>query len=122
MIEKLTKKPRPKITNGITEKVKLTCGNMYVTINYNDGEIFELFATIGKSGGCTACQLYALTTAVTMGIRYGVPLDVYIRKLVGARCPSISIEDGVTYLSCVDVIGQLLDKKHKELKGTTKNE
>jgi ribonucleoside-diphosphate reductase alpha chain len=114
-MDKLIKKKRPKITNGITERLRLTCGNMYITINYNDGEIFEVFATIGKAGGCTTCQLYALTTAVTMGIRYGVPIDVYIKKLAGSRCPSISTEDGVEYLSCVDAIGQVLANKQKEL-------
>jgi hypothetical protein len=51
-----------------------------------------------------------------MGIRYGVPVEIYYKKLIGSRCLSPSMEDGVDYLSCADAIGQVLKKKAEELR------
>jgi ribonucleoside-diphosphate reductase alpha chain len=99
----------------------LTCGKIYITVGEQEGKVYEVFATIGKSGGCTTCFLQALTLSISQGIRHGVPLDIYVKKLIGTRCPSPSFDSGTNYLSCVDAIGQVLQKKAEELNGKTTN-
>jgi len=111
----MTEKKRPKTVDGSVTKIKLTCGNAYITIGTVDGKIFEVFTNVGKAGGCTTCMLQSLTTAVTMGIRNGVPLEVFIKKMIGQGCPSMTYDEGAKYLSCVDAIGQVLKEKQEEL-------
>ncbi len=111
---------RPASVTGRTTRVRLTCGNLYVTVNELDGKMFEVFATLGKSGGCTASQMTTLTTSITMGIRHGVPPQVYIDKLVGSHCPVLSWDDGTKYLSCPDAIGQVMEAELKKMEEASK--
>lgn len=104
----LKKVPRPKITPGTTTRVRMVCGNLYVTVNRFEGRMFEVFATLGKSGGCAATEMQSLTTTVTLSIRCGVDPEVHIGNLSGAHCPSVSFDEGVKYLSCPDAIAQVM--------------
>ncbi len=42
---------RPGITSGMTEKVKIGCGNLYVTVNYDEKGVCEIFTNLGRAGG-----------------------------------------------------------------------
>lgn len=108
---------RPPSTPSTTTKVRLQCGNLYVTVSRHRGKMFEVFAHLGKTGGCSASQMSALTTTITMGIRYGVDPGVYIEKLKGSQCPVLSIDDKITYLSCPDTIAQVMEKELEKIKG-----
>lgn len=59
-------KVRPTITSGRTYKVETGCGNLYVTINKDSNEFFEVFAHLGKSGQCGAAQIEALCHSIDM--------------------------------------------------------
>jgi ribonucleoside-diphosphate reductase alpha chain len=108
----MTQIKRPRIVPATTSKIKLVCGvNMYVHITELDGKVFEVFANIGKAGGCAYCMIQAITTAVTMGLRNGVPVDVYAKHFKGSACPNLTYDEGNKYHSCVDAIGQLLEEK-----------
>jgi ribonucleoside-diphosphate reductase alpha chain len=112
----MEKLPRPKEVTAAIRKAKLVCGNAYITVSFLDNKVFEVFATIGKSGGCVTCMLQALTTSITLGIRHGIPVEEYIKHLVGYACPSISWEDGVKYLSCVDAVGRIMKEQNDKLR------
>ena len=43
-------KKRPPLLSGRTVKIGTSYGNLYLTLNFTDGQPFEVFATLGKSG------------------------------------------------------------------------
>lgn len=107
----MQKEVRPKILGGITVKVTTGCGNMYVQLNWKNGRLFEVFATLGKSGGCASCQIEALTRSITLGLRCGILPEEYIDQLRAIRCPSplpFPRESAVS--SCPDAISKTLEQ------------
>lgn len=103
---------RPKITTGTTHKVVTGCGNLYITINSDEQGVLELFIHLGKSGQCGAAQSEAICRVISAGLRSGVDPRVYIKQLIGIRCPSTSIDDGILIRSCADAIAYALSKSY----------
>jgi len=106
----ITPRARPKVTRGVTERVNTGCGNMYVTINFDDQGVCEAFATLGKAGGCAAAQLEATSRLISNALRCGLDLSAIVKNLRGIRCPSISWEEGKAVMSCADAIAGVLEK------------
>ena len=105
----MEKKPRPRVLGGITVKVPTACGNMYVQMNWKDGKLFEVFATLGHSGGCASSQSEALTRSITLGMRCGVPYDEYVKQLREIRCPNpLPFPKKFAVFSCPDALGKVL--------------
>ena len=106
------KKLRPKLVHGETTKIKTGCGNLYITLNKDGENPIEVFATLGKSGDCTRCQVEALTRCISTGLQYNVPLENFVKQLSGIRCPQPSFsgskEDSA--LSCPDAISRVLSQ------------
>jgi ribonucleoside-diphosphate reductase alpha chain len=102
---------RPKVTTGYTHKVKVGCGNLYITVNYHENQMYEVFANIGKSGGCAISQAEATTRAITVGLRSGVSPDIFIDQLRGIRCPSPLLDGDDEMLSCADAIAKVMEKE-----------
>lgn len=108
------KAKRPRVLGGITVKVATGCGNMYIQMNWRDGQLFEVFATLGKTGGCATSESEAVTRSVTLGLRSGVPVDEYIKQLRGIRCPNpMPFPKEYAVSSCSDAIAQTLSKYGK---------
>lgn len=106
--------PRPKILHGDTHKMSTGCGNLYVTVNLDDGNVFEIFAKLGKSGGCPSCQLEALTRSISIGLRAGIDLHEYFKTLSGIHCSSPLFTGGEQVLSCPDAISKVMKLYFKE--------
>lgn len=103
------KAPRPKIVGGINVKVVTGCGNMYVQLGWCNGKLFEVFATLGRGGGCSMGFCEGLTRSVTAGLRTGMTAAEYARQLSGILCPQpkpFPKEDAI--MSCPDGIGKAL--------------
>lgn len=110
------KKVRPKTLEGETIKAETGCGHLYITINEDNGELFEVFAKLGKAGGCSSCQLEALTRSITLGLRCGVPVEEYIDEIEEIACPNPMWHEKKKILSCPDAIAKALKRYLKEKK------
>ena len=107
------RRARPAETKGTSTKVSTGCGSIYITVNYDDKGIFEVFSTLGKSGACASAQLEAICRLITEALRSGVDVGQIVKQLRGIRCPSIAWEGGKSILSCADAIASVLEKHIK---------
>jgi ribonucleoside-diphosphate reductase alpha chain len=103
-------KPRPDVMEGATLRMGTGCGNLYVTINENGIGPFELFAHIGKAGGCAASQTEAIGRLISLALRAGVEPSQIAKQIKGVRCPSPAWNKGNKVYSCADAIGQALSQ------------
>lgn len=107
----VSKVQRPVRTIGKTIMKTTGCGHLYVTIA-GDGhghDPIELFTRLGKAGACTICQNEAVARCVSLGLKYGVPVQEFIDELFGIRCenPNMFPKTERT-LSCPDAIARAL--------------
>jgi len=105
----LEKLKRPVEVESRTTLVETGCGHLYVTVGCNSGCPIEVFASLGKAGGCSTCQNEALTRSISLGLKYGIPTKEYVGELEGIRCPSPNMfPKGERTLSCADGIAKVL--------------
>ena len=114
----LLPRPRPAVTTGFTEKVKIGCGNLYITVNYDENGVCEVFTNTGRAGGCPS-QSEATARLVSVAIRTGMDPKEIIQQLKGIRCPSCLRQPGVPVTSCPDAIAKSLEKVIRATKGHT---
>lgn len=112
-IEKIRPRMRPEITKGMTEKVRIGCGNLYITVNYDDKGICEVFTNVGRAGGCPS-QSEATSRLISIALRAGIDVKYIIEQLKGIRCHSTlrqrATNKDIKCLSCPDAIGKALEK------------
>ncbi|NLM20906.1 MAG: vitamin B12-dependent ribonucleotide reductase [Peptococcaceae bacterium] len=106
-------RPRPTVTVGVTEKVKIGCGNLYVSVNADDQSICEVFTNTGRAGGC-ASQSEATARLISIAMRSGISVDAIIEQISGIRCPACIRREGVNVTSCPDAISRVI-KKYRDI-------
>lgn len=115
MSQVIEKRPRPNVISGKTYRKKTGYGVMYITINNDeDGHPFEVFATIGKTGGFYAAKSEAICRLVSMSLRSGIKAEQIIEQLKGIRGPMPIWDNGVQVFSIADAIAQTLEQHIKE--------
>jgi ribonucleoside-diphosphate reductase alpha chain len=107
--EGLAPRPRQTLTTGTTEKVKIGCGNLYITVNSDDQGICEVFTSLGRAGGCPS-QSEATSRLISLGLRSGIDVSEIVEQLKGIRCLSSIKKEGVEVLSCPDAIGRAIKR------------
>lgn len=104
---------RPSFTQGMTEKAIAGCGNLYITVNYDECGPCEVFTNLGKGGGCPS-QTEATARLASLALRSGIEPTALIEQLKGIRCPSTLARKGrganITTLSCPDAIARTLQR------------
>jgi ribonucleoside-diphosphate reductase alpha chain len=106
------KASRPDLLHGVTQRIDTGYGKLYVTIN-EDAERerpFELFATIGNSGGFTASFTEALAKTISTALRSGVDPEEIAGELRGIRSPKVAWDKGEQINSIPDAIGTALQR------------
>jgi ribonucleoside-diphosphate reductase alpha chain len=72
--------------NSITHKFSVAGHEGYITVGlYRDGKPGELFITMAKEGSTVGGLMDCFGTAISMGLQYGVPLDVFVNKFSHTR-------------------------------------
>lgn len=108
-------KPRPDAVFGETHHISTSSGDLFVTVNEDEsGQPFEVFVTIGKSGGFVSSFTEAIGRLVSLCLRSGISPLVVAKQLVGIRGPRPSFHRGVQILSVPDAIGRVLLKHMKK--------
>jgi len=104
---------RSPVLRGETREKVTGCGSLYVTVNEDDLGPREIFANMGKAGGCASASTEAIGRLISLAFRYGVPPDKIVKQLKGIRC-HVPLGFGPNQiLSCPDAIGKALaDKYH----------
>jgi ribonucleoside-diphosphate reductase alpha chain len=103
-------RPRHEVTWGATRKMNTGCGSLYVTINEDSQGIFEVFAAMGKGGGCAASQTEAIGRLISLAMRSGVEREQIVKQLKGVRCPNQAWEKGGRIYSCSDAIAKAIER------------
>lgn len=104
-------RPRPAVVTGSTRAMRTGCGKLYVTINQDERGPFELFATMGKAGGCAASQAEAIARLVSLAFRCGIPAEEVVRQLRGIRCHQPAWEPGGRQIvSCADAVAKAIEQ------------
>ena len=100
---------RPEKMLGVTRRVNTGCGKLYITVNFDQQGICELFTHLGKAGGCACSQLEAISRLISLALRSGVEVKAIIRQLAGVGCPSPAWNNDTLVLSCADAVAKVLD-------------
>ena len=104
---------RALVTTGRTFKARVGCGTIFTTVNRDATGVCEVFAALGKAGGCPA-QSEATARAVSIALRCGIDPTVLIDQLKGIRCLSTCIarkdNHDIVALSCPDAIAQAIEQ------------
>ncbi len=108
-----TVRPRNRVTWGQTLKFRMSCGTLFVTVNRDDQGLCEVFANLGKAGGCSA-QSEATCRAASVALRSGVDPKQIVEQLRGIRCLSTArakVNGHMTdVLSCPDAIAKAIEE------------
>ena len=113
-----TVRARPDIVYGFTQKVNTGHGLMYVTINEVDGQPFEIFATIGKSGRSVTAKAEAIGRLISLAMRSGIEVKDIVKQIkgIGGEMPIFNIARKGQVVSIPDGIAWVLENRYLKAK------
>ena len=101
---------RPRNLSGSTTKMNTGQGTMYVTLNQDeDGDLYEVFAAIGKAGGTAHANTEAICRLISLAMQYHIPIPEIINQLSGIQSTPVW-DNGVLVQSIADGISKVLSE------------
>lgn len=98
---------RPRMLSGQTMRLHTSYGNLFLTLNDDNGVPFEVFATLGKSGKDVQAHTEALGRLMSLALRLGGSAAQIIDQLRGiSGSAPVWDGEGNTILSLPDAIAQ----------------
>lgn len=98
-------------THGSTYCKKCACGTLYITTNFKDGNLVEVFTHTSKGGICQA-NMNAVTRMISLGLRSGIKVAEIEDQLKGIHCPACQMNKAKGKLvdgsSCPDIISKVI--------------
>jgi len=122
--DRLLPRLRAKIVSGITIETRTGCGDLYVTINEDERKNpFEVFAQLGKSGGCAASQTEAIGRLTSLCLRSGISWEQVVKQLKGIICDRSYGFGKEKIFSCADAVAKAIElhQESKKSKAGQKN-
>ena len=106
-------RPRPEVTFGLTERMRIGCGNLYVTVNYDENGICEVFTSTGKAGAVPARARHGPADLGGAAQRRGARRNPHPAS--GIRCPSTIRQNGMKCTSCPDAIARVIQRTAEKM-------
>ncbi len=112
------KRQRPAALRGYTMKMNSPLGDLYVTINEDEGgRPFEVFCTLGKAGGAAMADAEAMGRLMSLALRSGIPIQQVKDQLRGISCDRAVGLGPNKVLSVPDAVGQAIERYLEEKAG-----
>jgi ribonucleoside-diphosphate reductase alpha chain len=112
------KRTRPPALRGTTRRMQSPLGDLYVTINEDEGgRPFEVFATLGKAGGAAMADVEAIGRLISLALRSGIALAEVHHQLRGISCDRAVGVGPNKVLSVPDAIAQAIGLHEQEKAG-----
>jgi ribonucleoside-diphosphate reductase alpha chain len=112
------KRQRPQALRGFTMKMNSPLGDLYVTMNEDEGgKPFEVFCTLGKAGGAANADAEAIGRLMSLSLRSGIPITQVKDQLRGISCDRAVGLGPNKVLSVPDAIGQAIERYLEEKEG-----
>ena len=108
------------IVFGKTIKDRTPWGSLWVTLNYDGNEPFEVFASLGKSGSELKAMTEAISRVISIGLRSGCHLEDFIgtlRGISGKEYWMFDCDDDEMVRSIPDAVALLLQKLIEQRSG-----
>ena len=103
-------RPRPSTLVGLTKMQHTGDGKLYVTMNYDEEGLREVFPVVGRSGGTIFSLTEAIGRLISLALQYRVPAREIVHKLVGIRSANVFGIGAKQVLSIPDAIGKVMNE------------
>jgi ribonucleoside-diphosphate reductase alpha chain len=118
MTDKIEREQLPQRRIGCTIEGKISGTPLYIrTGEYEDGRLGEIFIDMFKEGAGYRGLLSCFAISVSLGLQYGIPLEVFLKHFIGVRFePSGKTDhpDVPVCSSIIDYIFKLLEAEYYE--------
>jgi ribonucleoside-diphosphate reductase alpha chain len=107
-----TRPSRPQLLVGETQRMDTGCGKLFVIMNDDEMGPREVFANMGKAGGCASSNTEALGRLISLALKKGASASEIVDQLKGIRCHVPYGMGPNATLSCADAIGKALERRY----------
>ncbi len=107
-----TRPSRPRLLTGETERMDTGCGKLFVIMNDDEHGPREVFANMGKAGGCASSNTEALGRLISLALKKGAAPSEIVDQLKGIRCHVPYGMGPNATLSCADAIGKAIERRY----------